>query len=296
MPRQMPDNLYEACADELETSINESLSISSEVNHRFLMLKSMLLKSITRSNMQINDESNIRFKKGYVRNAFGEDVIIIEWELILYDSVEQSKSFKDTAILAKRSNIIFGSLITLHIPCIEGEVDFAKLDEVLQHELEHDFENSHYPQDKVYKGKQISHYARNVMTYRTNSDYDYSIGRILYLYNNYEHRAFCNGTYRYLMSKNNGFVLRVNLYESDQWQQYLDLTRSLDFLERSGEIADNITLKEIKELFNIDYKKLIDIGYEVRKSMIKYIGRAFVKAQEDFDKQCDDIYITTKYL
>lgn len=262
----------------IKESINEAHSISNEVSKKACELTSLFDVSLKNTNNKVSKYGVVILYDSF--NITINNVnFTVYWELYnYYNKSIMTDVYGDIGVYGKVNTE--KRTIRLHIPMISGKLDRAKVYDVIQHELSHAWENLHY-------GKQRKHqnmYQLSNIIMRDNSvnDYDYSIGTILYLCNDNEQRALCNGTYRFLMIKSDLFTLRDDVTESEQYKWFKQLKKANSLLKKQGDLTNsNQYLQYLKNNFNVSYKKLLKIGKETEDMMVRYIGRAIVKAQDD---------------
>ena len=159
-------------------------------------------------------------------------------------------------------------------------MDLAKIRsfiDSIQHELSHDFEITNRGKPYI---NDLNKIGLKLMS--SNDVCVKSIGYILYASDKTEIRAYANGLYAYLSSKNIIIPKYTNLRHFDFFKILKELNNSLAFIKgnkNNKELLEKINL--YLEKYHIGYDKLIEIGENTIKKWNKEAMRTINKYTKD---------------
>jgi hypothetical protein len=169
------------------------------------------------------------------------------------------------------------NIIVLNFYMISGHADISKWADSIQHELSHDFEITNRGKPYI---NDLNKIGLKLMS--SNDVCVKSIGYILYASDKTEIRAYANGLYAYLSSKNIIMPKYTNLRHSDFFKILKELNNSLAFIKdnkNNKELLEKINL--YLEKYHINYDKLIEIGENTIKKWNKEAMRTINKYTKD---------------
>ena len=167
---------------------------------------------------------------------------------------------------------------------VRGRILEDKLEEVLHHELRHVYDIIATKKDSFFdkeKDKNIYLAAVGELKNKDNSIARRNIGYAIYMCDDFESRAFENGTYSYIMRQNLVFYGDdIQAAKSSSFYQRLLMIRdAYDFVINNKEMCTEIA----KTVYGKTYTWLKSrVGYALKECRRQY-GRAITKARKDYD-------------
>lgn len=175
-------------------------------------------------------------------------------------------------------------LVVVYGYTVRGRIIKEKLMEAIQHELHHVFEIMMAKKDGFFKkdsDRNIYITATNEARNKQLPEMRRYIGYALYLTNDFESRAFENGTYAYIMKQKLNFVgdeiKAAN--GSGFYQRLMYVREAYDFVMNKVEEATKIAESIYGKTYNWLKRK---VTYALKECRRQY-GRAIVKARKDYD-------------
>ena len=167
---------------------------------------------------------------------------------------------------------------------IRGKILKDKLAEVLQHEIHHIFELVMSEKDGFFNNQadtRIYTIAADEARNKEIPDFRRHIGYAVYMWNNFESRAFENGTYAFIMSQDLAFpgdeisaAKKSAYYKRIMW-----IKKARTFLENNKEESGHIT----EDVYGKTYDWLYKTVTYAEKECTRQYCRAIAKAGEDYD-------------
>lgn len=167
---------------------------------------------------------------------------------------------------------------------VRGRILKEKLSETLQHEIQHVFDLSMAKKDgffKLQKERDVYITAARQATNQGIPDIQRYIGYAVYMWHDFESRAFENGTYSYIMSsemKFPGDELEV-AKKTSYYKRILWIREAYDFITGNPEEASKIAESVYGKTYNWLHKT---VGYALKECRRQF-GRAIMKARMDYD-------------
>lgn len=216
-------------------------------------------------------------------NLFNERVRII-WRFYRFNTKEQRETHSLSNNMARNGD---GSwTITFTFSMLQGKIDVPESMESIQHELEHLWERINKP--TPYKDRKLYDYAKKLL----NSDFvfDNCIGSIIYASRDWEHRAFANGVYGYLVNANNGKDCLQNLENTRQYKLLDRLIQDVGMIKSAAGTWRNYpraeqTISNLVNKFGIGFEDIVKLGESGIESVRRSLYRAYAKAKDDIDKK-----------
>ena len=167
---------------------------------------------------------------------------------------------------------------------VRGKILKEKLSEVIQHEIHHIFDLSMAKKDGFFKSKAKQEVYITGAKQATNSglpEIQRYIGYAVYMWHDFESRAFENGTYSYVMSSELNFPGEEleAAKKSSYYLRIMWIRHAYDFVVKNREEATRIA----ESIYGKTYNWLIrTVGYSLRECRRQF-GRAVAKAGKDYD-------------
>lgn len=216
--------------------------------------------------------------------VFG-DKISVDVQFVSYGTEEDFKKYNGRISQIGNGFSLYkdGSMtLSLDAYDIGGKIDPRKLEDTIQHELHH-----YYQQKVIPKG----HRKDDLYIYAIRLKRDGAtvaqrmLGDALYISSQREIEAFCNGLYSLLRTEyeENPTSSKVRiLYESDAIGAYRQLSKYIEFFEENlnnDEVCD--ALLELRLRTGMTPPRFLKFIKRGKSVFIRNIGRAVVKAQKD---------------
>lgn len=280
------DRLIDESIKEIDEVIVEERTVNDEVTTMTSILCDKLKQDISNSKSLPINEEGVNFKKGITKeNIFGVD-ITVDWR---YYNIFMEKGIKYNHNSSYNINIT-NKTIYASITAINGKIDDKVMFEGMQHELQHLFERK--KRDKPYGDERLYNFISNKMN-NALTNYERAVAYVLYLFRNYEQRAFANGAYQYMIKSNdyaNNF--KNSLKETQLFKWYVGIKECLELFEDTDE-NHPLFKAAMHQYSNLNKNKLLKITKNTIEELRYLIGRILSKVIDDY-KKTNEIYINPK--
>lgn len=286
----MPKNkLILRLTESIKDAINEELGIADEVTAALYTIQEKLKEDYKQSfSVSTGIDGITRRFGGFDVNVFGEE-LKVSWNCYNYQNFEllQQHPMNTLGQYIKKTYDSPPELRII-ILSLQGNINYSITYDILRHELHHFYEDVKRG-FKPLRKRELYKYARQLHKYPKN-DIRNMVGSIIYMSFKHEQTAFYNGAYEYLMTNTDvACNFRMKIQDTPMFGNLQHLYKCIDALESIGEenwkngyhtreMAD-----KLKYYYNITYNKLLKIGRRAVKEIVAKLGRAVIKAQDDYE-------------
>lgn len=236
----------------IDNLLIESRAIADEVYNTSRGLRDEILYNIAMQTEVRHKEYS--YKTGEINyNIFGDNYIVSYELFIIYPHTDPRK-FSHGAVVDNEQK-------TMHLKILNvfGKIDPLTLNDAIQHEVEHIYQQKKRNGNSIIGNSNRSKELYKLASQKLNSinSYEQLAARIIYVYYKCEEDAFVNGMYGYLMQcKEDGIDYRTAVQRSEIYRYYYYFKQILPQLEALHD-GENKELSQAIGIFGITLKGLI---------------------------------------
>ena len=265
--------------EEIDYRIDETMSIADDV----IAVANDVAKKIVEQ-IKVSGKSERygrgKIKKGeFLYNGFGFS-FTVAWERINY----ATKALNLTKIQTKGSTKMANNLLSFTFVTYSGKINEKEFYNTIQHEVSHYYELM--LRGKPYPSKENYNKAVGILNAYDNI-IDWAIASIIYMGVEYEHRAYGNGAYQYMMRSNDyGHNFRNVIKDTPLYQNLVQVRNAKDvLLSCQAKNGTDFVNQYLEQYRGLNFEKIISMAAKTEKALLYSLGRAKTKALLDYKIQ-----------
>lgn len=204
---KFPD-LREEIYNEMNAILQEEMGIARKVRENAILVRDRILKDSKTREKVYDRKLSCNTKSGSIEmDLFGINNVLITYVLLFLKGKDEFEEAKENGSLDSTSSCyirkigkgtIYVASISLSIPIVSGTPNLQFMDDSIQHEVEHIYQQKMAV--KTYPNTPL--YQKSVQGFMLcpEGSLEHSVGYLIYLSNNYEQDAYANGLYASIIS------------------------------------------------------------------------------------------------